>query len=373
MSTMRIPKMQLDNIEASNDVLTFNVKNINVSLINAIRRIVLSEIPTVVFRTMPYEKSLVNITKNTTRLNNEIIKQRLSCIPIHISDLSIPLDKYVVELDVKNNTNEMVYVTTRDFKIKDTESDKYLIDKEVQRIFPKNELTNEHILLARLRPQLNEDIPGEELAFNAKMVISNAKEDSGFNVVSTCSYEFLKDVSRVQAEWSKKEKELRNAGVNEDDIDFEKSNWMIHDAKRITYNDQFRFIIETIGVFDNKSILHKACDIINSKIQSVIDDCNNQTLEITSGETLMKSFNIILHNEDYTLGKCIEYGLNEMYYKQNSVLGFVGFRKKHPHDSYSIINIAFKDEGTDKETIYPIVKHVCETVKEVFDDFKSQL
>ena len=36
--------------------------------------------------TFPHEKNKANIEINTTRFNNEIIKQRLSCIPIHITD-----------------------------------------------------------------------------------------------------------------------------------------------------------------------------------------------------------------------------------------------------------------------------------------------
>jgi DNA-directed RNA polymerase subunit L len=373
MASMNLPKVKLDNFESSNDSLVFTIKNINVSLINAIRRTVLSDIPCVVFRTMPYEKSMVNITKNTTRLNNEIIKQRLSCIPIYITDLSIPLEKYLVELDVKNDTNEIIYVTTKDFKIKDIESDKYLIDKEVHRIFPPNEITKEHILITRLRPQLSDDIHGETLTLNAKMTITNAKEDSGFNVVSTCSYEFLKDVPRIQTEWNKKEKELRENGLNDEEISFEKENWMLHDAKRIYLDDQFKFIIETIGVFDNKTLVSKSCDIINSKIQYIIDECDSETLKILDGETMMNSFNIILENEDYTIGKCIEYGLNELYYKQQQILTFVGFKKKHPHDTYSIINIAFKNDSLNKESVYPIIKLVCELIKDVFQDIKSQL
>ena len=41
---------------------------------------------------------------NTTRLNNEILKQRLSCIPIHIKDLEMPLQDYIMELDIINNS-----------------------------------------------------------------------------------------------------------------------------------------------------------------------------------------------------------------------------------------------------------------------------
>ena len=48
-------------------------------------------IPTVVFKTFPHSENLANIITNTTRLNNEVLKQRLACIPIHISDLTMPI------------------------------------------------------------------------------------------------------------------------------------------------------------------------------------------------------------------------------------------------------------------------------------------
>ena len=41
--------------------LRFTLGNANVSIANAIRRIMLSEIPCVVFRTTPYEKNLATI------------------------------------------------------------------------------------------------------------------------------------------------------------------------------------------------------------------------------------------------------------------------------------------------------------------------
>lgn len=373
MTTMNISVPKLDNFESSNDTLTFNIKNMNVSLVNSLRRIIISEIPTVVFRTMPYEKSLVNIEKNKTRLNNEIIKQRLSCIPIHITDLSIPLDKYVVELDVKNETSETQYITTKHLKIKNIENDKYLTSGELARIFPENPLTKHHIIIARLRPRLSDDIPGEELKLTAKMTISNAKEDSCFNVVSTCAYEFLRDVTRVQEEWAKKEKEYKEKSMSDADIMFERENFMIHDAKRYYTKDAYKFIIETIGVFDNKSILSKACDIMNNKLQEFIEQATSRSLTIHNAETLMKGYDIILENEDYTLGKCIEYALYKMYFTDNKILDFVGFRKEHPHDEDSIIRVSFREEGTDKDMLNTILKDCCETLQRVFSGFKEQL
>ena len=76
------PQVEFNSEE--NDNLTFTLSGINVSFANAIRRTILSDIPLVVFKTSPYEENRATIYKNTTRLNNEIIKQRLGCIPIHV-------------------------------------------------------------------------------------------------------------------------------------------------------------------------------------------------------------------------------------------------------------------------------------------------
>ena len=71
-----------------NNTLFFTMSNIDYSLANSLRRIILSDIPTVIFRTFPHNESKVDIIENTSRLNNEILKQRIGCIPIHIPILN---------------------------------------------------------------------------------------------------------------------------------------------------------------------------------------------------------------------------------------------------------------------------------------------
>ena len=71
------------------------------SFANALRRIILSEIPINVIRTETEEVNQCKITTNTGRLHNEIIKQRLSCIPIHLTDLDLLPEKYELEVKVE--------------------------------------------------------------------------------------------------------------------------------------------------------------------------------------------------------------------------------------------------------------------------------
>ena len=99
------PIIQKKQADDRLNILRFTISGINVSLLNAIRRTVLSDIPTCVFKTSPHEESKANILVNTTRLNNEILKQRLSCIPIHITDLDTPLQDYLLEVNEENKTD----------------------------------------------------------------------------------------------------------------------------------------------------------------------------------------------------------------------------------------------------------------------------
>ena len=62
---------QISEISENNGLYKFTLSNLNVSLANALRRIILSEIPCVVFRTETYKDNQCTIHKNTSRLHNE--------------------------------------------------------------------------------------------------------------------------------------------------------------------------------------------------------------------------------------------------------------------------------------------------------------
>lgn len=372
-SSLKSNMVKVSNILEDNGTMTFQIDNLNVSFINAIRRTILSDIPTVVFRTFPHEKNDAKFYKNTTRLHNEILKQRLSCIPIHISDLSIPLDDFVVEIKMKNDSDTIMYVTTKDFKIKNTKSGNYLKESEVAKIFPPDPYTKDHIVFARLRPKISDEIQGEELHIEAKMTISNADEDGMFNVVSTCSYSMTPDPNKQNTEWKNYEKKIKAEEIyNSDDIEDIRKNWYLLDAKRYYKPDSFEFILKSVGVFENSEIIKKSCNILIKKIDDFISLIDSQTIEIKEAETVMTSFDIILENEDYTLGKVFEYGLHKKYYVDEMVFDFVGFRKLHPHDNYSIIRVSFTDNEANKDALYGYLKDVAIYAKTYFQNIKNQ-
>ena len=90
----------ISKISHDGDLYKFTLSEINVSLANAIRRTILSDIPTLAFDAENREHCIIE--KNTGRLHNEILKHRLTCIPIHMTELDVLPGKYLMELDVVN-------------------------------------------------------------------------------------------------------------------------------------------------------------------------------------------------------------------------------------------------------------------------------
>ena len=333
---------RISNLIEEGGALKFTLTECNMSIANALRRIIVSDIPTFVFRTYPYNENKAEIKHNTTRFHNEIIKQRLSCIPIHIQDMSFPYKDYVIELDIKNETDNIVYITTRDFKIKNIVTEHYSSESEVRQIFPPCPITGDYIEFARLQPKLSENIDGERLALRCAFDIGTAGQDGAFNVISTCAYECTPDIEKANQAWAEKEKAFKKEQMKEEDIEFEKKNWFILDAKRFYVENSYDFIIESVGVFDNMEILTKACDIMIKKCEAFLYDLEHGNVVIVPSETTLKNgFDITLKNEDYTLGKVIEFYLYQNNFIGDKSVSFCGFRKPHPHSVDSLIRIAF--------------------------------
>ena len=393
--------------------LTFTLENCDVSIANSIRRVVVSEINQYVFRTFPHSENRADFTMNTTRLHNEILKQRLGCVPIHhlhtIDGFGNEYKNYVVEVDVKNDTDAIRYVTTEDFKVKkikvvektsrrsqdedaDDVSYDYLPEAVVRKIFPPDEISGEYIEFARLLPNLSSSnaSSGEALAFTCTLEISNAKFDGMYNVAHTCAYKCSPDVKEIDKQWRAKEKLMReglesslSAGSIEEVVENAKKNWELLDAERIFLTNSFDFIIETVGVYTNAQLVTKACDIMIKKCEKLLADIEHTTtstkgsiIEHAYESTTMKnSFRINLIGEDYTLGKVIEYMIFSNYYNiSGGIVSFCGFKKPHPHALDSFIIVSFKDEielSIVQEHVSKVILESISIYKSLFESFNN--
>ena len=365
---------KISNLKEEDGKTTFTISNIDVSYVNAIRRTILSDIPIVVFKTSPYEENKANILINTSRLNNEIVKQRLSCIPICIKNLEeFPIKNYLLEIDVENKTDTSIIVTTKDFKIKDISRNTYLEDNDVKQLFPPyippSGNGEYYIDFLRLRPKLTDEIPGERIKLTCEFSIGTSREDSTFNVTGTCSYGFTPNPEKIEEQLEIRKQKWKDEGMTEQKIKFEAANWKLLEGMRYVIKNSFDFIIESVGIYDNEEIIIKACIILYKKLSELKQSIEQNQIEIIqSDNTLENSYDVILVNEDYTIGNILNHELYKIFYTDLKLINYVGFKKIHPHDSDSILRISLVNKS---QGISSIETMLIATIEEAIKAIKG--
>ena len=376
-----ISEMTIQPLEETDDVFRFTLAGLNVSLANALRRTIQDDIPCYVF-----DIAKCNVDVNTGRLHNEILKQRLQCIPIHSKvqledwvmdkpDANI-FEKYVMELDVKNDGEQVIYITTADFKIKNKTTGKFLTESEMDRLFPRDKITNSPIIFARLRPRISESVPGEHLKLSCEFRIDVAAENSAYTAVCCSAYGNTVDQEEATKAWDSQESRLREDAskkgetLEASDIAFQKKNFQILDRQRYFVKDSFDFNIESVGIYEPRELCKMACQALKIQFDKLAEDIEADNATILNSETTMENcFDFILERGDYTIGKVLEYGLYENGFVAKGsepTIQYCGFKKFHPHDTHSVVRVSYLSRDADKSWMKMNMKESCVEASTIF-------
>jgi DNA-directed RNA polymerase subunit L len=116
-----------------------------------------------------------------------------------------------------------------------------------------------------------------------------------------------------------------------------------------------------------------ACEVIIEKLQKIETSIKEQKIKIDHSTIAMKNcYDITLKNETYTIGKLIEYILHYEYLLNKKVLSFVGFLKQHPHDTDSIIRLAYVSDDNTIDYIHDILLESIGFAKNIIAKIRSQ-
>lgn len=376
-----ISNITLRPLEETDDTFKFVLAGLNVSLANALRRTVQDDIPAYVFNI-----DTCKVDVNTGRLHNEILKHRLQCIPIH-SKVGVEdwianrpehniFEKYVMELDVQNEGEQTIYVTTANFKVKNKTSGRFLTEAEIERIFPKDPISNSNIIFARLRPKINDGILGERLKLSCEFKISNAAENSAFTTVCCSAYGNTIDLEVADKAWESAELQLRDDAtkrgetLDSQEIEFQKKNFQILDRQRHFVKDSFDFNIESVGIYDPRDLCKSACVILKYQFDKLAEEIESDNVTIVNSEATMDNcFDFILEHGDYTVGKALEYLIYEKLFIAKGgtpTVKYCGFKKTHPHDDHSTIRVSYIDREADKSWMKTNLKDACMEASAIF-------
>jgi DNA-directed RNA polymerase subunit L len=139
-------------------------------------------------------------------------------------------------------------------------------------------------------------------------------------------------------------------GSTKEEIKMAEKDWYLLEAKRITKENEYNFIVETVGPFENKTIVYNATRIMIEKLEKFKAVLLKGGVIKKASSTIPNCYDVTLENEDYTLGKVIEFMMyNKHYDIPERTLLYSGFIKPHPHIPDSIVRLGFKNETDEKE------------------------
>lgn len=316
--------------ELGNSRLDFKISgpNINYIITNTIRRTIFSDIPTYAFNEFKFEK-------NTSVFHNNYLKLRLRHMPVwgientvEFIDYNIKLNtneledipeeaadddnielnveknlntsnlkQFTMYINAKNKSNDIMTVSTADAKF-------YYDEKQIQSPY-KNPIP-----IVKLQP-------GQEIVFSAITKLGTEHEDAMFSAACIAAYKEVK-------------------------------------------SDEFDFFIESRGQLDEKRIMYVAMINIERRIRYFIKLLNEDKANQDSNSENKLEGQIIVSNEDHTLGNLIARGL-----QLHPKVAFAGYNLPHPLAKKVHFHYKLEKPGDIKQIINEVVDYYSDIFSQI--------
>ena len=378
-------------------VLTFTLQNTNVAYANTLRRLVLTGVESIAFRSDMNDMGTstdVSIIKNSTSMTNEMLADRIGLIPIRWNSAKhgAPSD-YVFKLNVKNTTDRLLDVTSSDItavRLIGKDGKEEDIPKDAMDFFDKD------ILLTVLKPYRANHEP-QEIEFTAKASIGIGKEHARFIPVSQCTYRYTRDPNpqrqdELMLKWAKSMNKItgdeaaKPADISEEKRALLRKEYVTMEIDRCYLTDpktgeanSFDFTVETIGTVDARQIIEEAV----KKAREICERYTSFTREMprnlkppvvssnrlegwdfiftvperyvdstATKEDVLREHILDLLSSDHTLGNLLQTYVDEYLFGQNNVT-YIGYNVPHPLRNEMVLRIGIHegDELNARKTI----------------------
>lgn len=339
--------------------MELEVRNVDVTLVNAVRRVVHSEIPSVAPHHNPYDASDndIRIITNTSSLHDGILGDRLSLVPIHLTQPQIDtfhpgMFKFVIRK--KNTTGDVMLVTSEDIEVFD--GDGRALAKDVRdAMFPPDPITGGFILLNRLKPNHVDVSCGQEMHVVFVARKDCAKRHARWSVVSQCVHSYVVDEALAKKTRERLWKEafsLREPSQRE--IEEFENMWQYGGRQRCYVRNEydepcaFVFRLESESALRPEAIFGQALTILHGKaLGALVEDARDED----GGEEGIYTF--ALHGEGHTLGSLLQahiYNTSVRHpLKKGRTCKYIGYRMPHPLQEEIILRVKPQGDGGREE------------------------
>jgi DNA-directed RNA polymerase subunit L len=292
----------VENLHTSNRefLLTCEVRNVPVAFMNAVRRILISDIPTVVLRD-------VEILENTTQMPHEMLKHRFEQLPInvHPSDAATIRDAKI-ELRVVPEKSQRT-ITTADFVVESGRETILMRDRDL----------DTPLLFLYVRP-------GEAVHVRGRLQVDTA------HVSQVCTATTAWHVDPELAKADRKTWVDAGKDVREFDNFYVQRSYSRDAAGRPNW---FDLSVESVGVLKSREILKVAVQ----RLRRLLDAYFSEAKESIRREQDEGSYTLSLEQGGHTLGALLQ----EVMYSDKNV-GFASYDVPHPLRNTMVIRFNTK-------------------------------
>lgn len=402
-----------DTWDKRKDRVSFDIENVHNSLTNALRRCMLSKVPTVGFIGSPYDKSTIKIHTNDTPLHNEFLIHRISMIQINYKKVEkYDEDEFQFEINEFNDTNEIMDITTEHIKVKRLSNNQYLPFEEMRQLFPSDPITGDFPLLTILKPkfytplkfntevmnQINsnyekKDADHSRLYVEARARIGMATGDHNAHFCPASCVACIHKVDEAKARAGEEQYvALENEKTKIHDLtpypeEKLRRRFQISEKERFFQtNDRgepnkFTYTIESVGVIPPLVIFHQSIKILIEKVNlfmSNVINKNKSLITVQPSQQFDNGFEILILNEDDTLGYLVQSYLSRLYcdYLEDEShwkIDYIGYRKPHPLNNEIIITIQGKNGDTFDKIVEKVLAPGCQEIIKLLSNISAEL
>lgn len=325
---------------------SFEIADLDLSIINALRRVILAEVPNVAFAFDPYDESNNDIVflNNTSSLHNEFMGHRISLLPVNFTLGEISKwdpTSFSFRIKQKNESNETLVLTSKHIEIFDS-SGELVPDSLRERLFPADPTTGDYILISKLKPNPFKSSEGEVLECEMRARKGCAMQHARWSHVSLCS--FINKIDTKAADVASKEL-LKNIDPS---ITEEEKNRIINkfntiERQRIFHKNQygepshFIFSIECINsMVVPYELVSTAFQILIDKIKMLTDPEKTQIHCLNDTDHM---FLIKIKDEGHTIGNMLQSLIYNMYARDKETIRYVGYYQPHPLENDVVLKM----------------------------------
>lgn len=355
--------MNFDNLRKLDErTYTFTLSPIHVTYANTLRRLILTGVETVAFRsdmTSTGSTTDVVVKRNDTPMTNEMLADRIGLLPINVTE---PLlwkdDKYVFTLKVAGTKDNTTYVKSGDFQVKEIvagEDEPVIVPSE--KFFPLNPITKDTCLIATLQP--GSGATQQFIEIEAKASKGTGREHARFSPVSQCSYEYSLDSNPQRIEemfqtWlnvAKKAGGVEKGSERYNELQREFNTMQIKRCYKMNEKGEpfsFDFTVETAGVLSVPYIVERACEVGENMCSRYVNIHRGELpaeMSISSADSRIIGYDFLIRGHDHTLGNLLQTWLVENHIQGEATpkITYAGYCVPHPLRDEMVLRIGVED------------------------------